>query len=96
MDLPPDLKEALPGIGGSATALLFFRRPWPVLIALFCCGFFAARAVGAEVAEVMNASKEVGGYVTGAFSIIASRLNSTVGAASAMVVRRRPSAVSSA
>ena len=69
MDLPPDLKEALPGIGGSATALLFFRRPWPVLIALFCCGFFAARAVGAEVAEVMNASKEVGGYVTGAFSM---------------------------
>jgi len=69
IDLPPDVKDSLPGVGGSITALLFFRRPWPAMIALFCCGFFAARAMGSEVAQIMNASEAVGGYVTGAFSM---------------------------
>ena len=69
MDLPPDLKDAMPGIGGSVTALLFFRRPWPAMIALFVCGFFAAQYMGGHVARIMNASDEVGGFVTGAFSM---------------------------
>ena len=73
MDVPPDLKdalkEALPGVGGSVTALIFFKRPWPIMIALFVCGVFAARSIGGHVALIMGAEKEVGGFVTGAFAM---------------------------
>ena len=69
MDIPPDLKEALPGVGGSLTALLFFRKAWPMMIALFCCGALAAKFAGGDIAKIMGTSDELGGYVTGAFAM---------------------------
>ena len=69
MDLPPELKDALPGAGGSLTALLFFRRGWPMAIALFICGIIAAWYLGSWVAHAMSASREIAGYVTGLFAM---------------------------
>lgn len=69
MDMPPDLRDALPGIGGSLTALLFFRKSWPMLIALFVCGAMSAYFLGPSVAGLMGGSRELGGFVTGAFSM---------------------------
>lgn len=69
MDIPPEVKDNLPGIGGSLTALFFFRDRWPMRIALFACGVIAAKLVGPAVSSVMGASAEVAGYVTGLFSM---------------------------
>ena len=69
MDIPPEIKDALPGAGGSLTALLFFRRGWPMAIALFICGIIAARYMGSMVADAMGSSREIAGYVTGLFAM---------------------------
>jgi hypothetical protein len=70
MDVPPELKEAIPGIGGSITALLFFRdSSWPRVIGLCIAGAFVAKIVGPYMAGVMRATPEVAGYITGLFGM---------------------------
>lgn len=69
MDMPPEVKEALPGISGSLTALIFLRYRWRTLVALFVCGLMAAKYLSPMVAAYMGTSAEIAGYVTGLFSM---------------------------
>src|SRR5512143_4189637 len=68
-DIPPEVREALPGAGGSLIAAVFFKRPWGMRIALFCCGVIAAKFIGTSVAGIMGSTETVGGFVTGLFSM---------------------------
>lgn len=69
MDVPPEVKDSLPGIGGAFIAAWFFRRGWAMGIAMMVCGAIAAHYLGGFVGEASNTGTEVGGFLTGLFSM---------------------------
>ena len=69
MDLPPEVKDAVPGVAGSITALLFFRDGWRRAAGTLVAGAAIAKFVGPFIAVTIGSSSEVAGYITGLFGI---------------------------
>lgn len=72
MDLPPEVREAAPGVAGSFTALLLMlvrgdRFKHAVLLAI--AGAVFAKFMAPVAAEIMHSTQGVAGYVTGVFGM---------------------------
>lgn len=70
MDIPPEIREVIPGAAGSATALLFMREGSAVRgLATFMAGWASSWILGPTVAAVMGVPPGVGGWTTGLFGM---------------------------
>lgn len=70
MDIPPGVQEAVPGVAGTLTALLFVRDDgWKRVVGTCIAGAVIAKIVGPSAAVVMHSSPAVAGYVTGLFGM---------------------------
>ena len=69
MDVPPEVREAAPGILGSLTAVLFLRENWRRSCVLFLAGVACAYFVGPSVSRMIGDNAAVAGYVTGLFGM---------------------------
>ncbi len=70
--IPPDLRQAGPGVAGSLLALLFMRRPWTMLLAMFVGGCLIAYIVTPWLAaylEVGPKGEGVVGFLLGLFGM---------------------------
>lgn len=83
--VPPELRDAAPGVAGSAVALLFMRRPWLILLGMFFGGGALAYFATPAVSEWLSAQKHSGliGFLLGTFGMaLLAKLHDTLNAVS--------------
>lgn len=71
-NIPPELRQAGPGIAGSLLALMFMRRPWAMLAAMFLGGCTIAYIVTPWLAaylEVGKGGENVAAFLLGLFGM---------------------------
>jgi hypothetical protein len=68
-DVPPEVKESLPGALGSLSALLWLKGSWPLRIGYFCAGTVFALYGSPLVSSMFSMDRGLAGYVLGMFGM---------------------------
>ena len=65
----PEISKVLPGVIGSAGALLWIKAPWPRRVAMLALGSAASYYGGAHIAGLFGMGEGLAGFLVGLFGM---------------------------